>query len=58
MRDWLLFLTMLGLLAGAITLFALGLRDGTREARGVRMEMYEMRLQLEALNTYMEKIAH
>ena len=58
MRDWLLFVALLGLLLGTMTLFALNLRDGIREARGAKEEMHEIRMQLEALNTYMEKIAH
>jgi hypothetical protein len=57
MREWLIFLALLGLLVDAMTLFAFGLRDGIREARGAKEEMHEIRLQLENLNTYMEKIS-
>jgi hypothetical protein len=58
MREWLIFLALLGLLLGAMILFALGLRDGIREARGAKEEMHEIRMQLEQLNRYMEEIAH
>lgn len=58
MREWLIFLALLGLLVGSMTLFALGLRDGIREARGAKEEMREIRMQLEQLNRYMEEIAH
>lgn len=54
MREWILAAVMFSMLMAAMVAFALGLR----EARGAKDEMKEIRIQLEILNTYMEKISH